>query len=108
MKKKHSGCVVTRPRDESGIAWIRVKSRRTIKPKKRLSCLIFKSILKNRHETKEYECTAGLWCGDRDYPVNDLVVFGDNIGTGGKSRDRSDDRRTKYLIRSDIKREAVS
>ncbi|MFQ9020650.1 MAG: hypothetical protein ACLR6J_03315 [Parabacteroides merdae] len=24
-------------------------------------------------------------CGDRDYPVNDLVVFGDNIGTGGKS-----------------------
>ena len=43
-----------------------------------------------------------------DYPVNDLVVFGDNIGTGGKSRDRSDDRRTKYLIRSDIKREAVS
>ena len=55
-----------------------------------MSCLIFKSILKNRHETKEYECTAGLWCGDRDYPVNDLVVFGDNIGTGGKSRDRSD------------------
>lgn len=73
-----------------------------------MSCLIFKSILKNGHETKEYECTAGLWCGDRDYPVNDLVVFGDNIGTGGKSRDRSDDRRTKYLIRSDIKRKAVS
>ena len=79
-----------------------------VKPKKGVSCLIFKSILKNRHETKEYECTAGLWCGDRDYPVNDLVVFGDNIGTGGKSRDRSDDRRTKYLIRSDIKRKAVS
>ena len=26
VKKKHSGCVVTRPRGESDIAWIRVKS----------------------------------------------------------------------------------